>query len=344
MKSTKKILISLLFLLIISAGFAYTYYAKIFHSNVLAETVIFIPSNSNFEHVVELLSPHLENSSSFIWVAKKKKYTDRIKSGKYVIAEGLNNNDLINLLRSGNQNTVKLTFNNQDNLEKLAGRISAQLEPDSLSLLTAMQDPKFLSEHNIPKEHALSIYIPNSYEFYWNTSATSFRARMLQEYHAFWTAQNKVLAKNQGLTVNDVITLASIVQKETSTIAERPRVAGLYLNRLHKKWPLQADPTIIFALKQKHGADFIVKRVLLKDLEIDSKYNTYKYNGLPPGPISMPDISSIMAVLKPEKHNYYYMCADIDKPGKHAFAETLSEHNRNATKYQRWMDRQGVNR
>lgn len=342
----KKRLILYIFLGLILVGglFSYSIYSKIFSTNTLAETTVYIPTTSNFDDVVEILSPNLQSKSSFIWVAKQKKYPELIKPGKYTIPKGINNNELVNLLRSGNQTPIKLTFNNQDTIEKLAGRVSEQIEADSISILAAITDNTFLDKNNIAKEHILGMYIPNSYEFYWNTSAEKFRDRMLKEYKTFWDSSKQDLAKKQGLTINEVITLASIVQKETATVSERPTVAGLYLNRLYKNWALQADPTVIFALKQKHGQDFVVKRVLLKDLEIDSKYNTYKYRGLPPGPISMPDISSINAVLNPEKHNYYYMCVDVNNLGKHAFAKTLSEHNRNAAKYQRWISNQGINR
>ena len=340
----KKLLIILAVVFTIGIGTAYNYYSKIFSTNTTQVSTIYIPSNSDFDTVVEIVSPALQNKSSFIWVAKKKNYHNTIKAGKYQLEKGMNNNDLVNLLRSGNQVTLKLSFNNQDTLEKLAGRIAEQIEPDSASILIALTDQVFLSKNNIKKEDALGMYIPNSYDFYWTTSSNDFRNKMLKEFHLFWTTAKKEQAKKQGLTVNEVITLASIVQKETATISERPRVAGLYLNRLNNKWPLQADPTIIFAIKQKQGQETVIKRVLLKDLEIDSKYNTYKHLGLPPGPISMPDISSINAVLNPEKHNYFYMCADVENLGKHAFAKTLSQHNKNAAKYQRWISKQGINR
>ncbi len=325
-------------------GIATYYYNKIYASNTVEASTIYIPTNSNFETVLAEISPILKDKSSFEWVANKKNYPNVIKAGKYSIAKGMNNNDLINLLRSGNQTVVKLSFNNQDTLEKLAGRIAEQIESDSIAILNAITDELFLKEKNITKENTLAMYIPNSYEVYWNISAEKFRNKMLNEYQKFWTSAKKEKAKSQNLTINEVITLASIVQKETAVVSERKRVAGLYLNRLNNKWPLEADPTIIFALKQKLGQDIVIKRVLYKDLEIDSKYNTYKNAGLPPGPISMPDISSINAVLNPENHDYFFMCVDISTNGKHAFAKTLAQHNRNAAKYQRWLSKQGINR
>ncbi|MCK5816134.1 MAG: endolytic transglycosylase MltG [Flavobacteriaceae bacterium] len=337
-----------LFLTIITGTFligcvvAINLYSKIFSSNVKSDTTIHITSDSDFATVLELLTPVLENTNSFEWVATKKNYPNTIKSGKYVLTSGMNNNELVNLLRSGNQMVIQLSFNNQDSLEKLAGRIAQQIEPDSITLLTVMKESSFLSKNKFTYRTALGMYIPNSYQFYWNTSAEKFRRKMLDAYKKFWTNDKIAKAKKQKLSIEQVITLASIVQKETQTVSERPKVAGLYLNRYHHKWPLQADPTVIFAIKEKYGQDKVVKRVLLKDLEIDSKYNTYKIQGIPPGPISMPDISSINAVLNPASHDYYYMCADIENFGQHIFARTLAQHNRNAAKYQKWLNKQGV--
>ncbi len=318
-----------------------SYYNKIFKSNVIADTRITIPSDANFEKVTEIFSPYLKKPQSFKWVANKKKYTERIKPGNYQISKGMNNNDLVNLLRSGNQTPVKVSFNNQDSLEKLAGRIAAQIEPDSLALLGVFKDESFWVENNFTKATALSMFIPNSYELYWTTSASAFQNRMLTEYQNFWNKSRLEKATNLELSPSEVITLASIVQKETSNVPERKTVAGLYLNRLKNKWPLQADPTIIFALRKKYGQEKEIKRVLLKDLEIKSAYNTYTNPGLPPGPIAMPDISSIEAVLNPAKHDYYYMCASVTDIGKHVFAKSLSQHNVNARKYQNWLAKQG---
>jgi UPF0755 protein len=341
----KKLIISIISLLIILGGFlAFNFYSKIYKPNTSKEGFLYIPTNSNITEVENLIRPFLKRVKPFKWVANKKNYSKSIKAGKYHITKGLNNNDLINLLRSGKQTTVKLSFNNQDSFEKLAGRIAEQIEPDSLSILKALTESSFITEAGFNNSSALGMYIPNSYEFYWNTSANAFRSKMLKEYNRFWNDKRIEKAKKLKLSKNDVITLASIVQKETSKVSERPTVAGLYLNRLQGKWPLQADPTIIFALKKKLGKDTLIKRVLTKDLEIISPYNTYKNRGLPPGPIAMPDISSIDAVLNPSKHSYYYMCASITTIGSHEFAKTLSQHNKNAVKYQKWLSNQGVNR
>tara|TARA_R110001583_G_scaffold58714_7_gene174846 strand:- start:5758 stop:6792 length:1035 start_codon:yes stop_codon:yes gene_type:complete len=341
----KRLILLIISLLIILGGFlAFNYYNKIYKPNTVKDGYLYIPTNSTFNEVENLVRPFLKRVKPFVWVANKKKYPNNIKSGKYHIKEGMSNNDLVNLLRSGKQTIVKVSFNNQDTFEKLAARISEQIEADSISLLTSFKDEEFMNDNGFNNYTAIGMYIPNTYEFYWNTSADSFRKKMLNEYDKFWNNSRLEKAKKLNLTKNEVITLASIVQKETASTSERPMVAGLYLNRLRDKWPLQADPTIIFALKRKLGEQTIIKRVLTKDLEIISPYNTYKNSGLPPGPIAMPDISSLEAVLNPAKHEFYYMCASITTIGKHEFAKTLAQHNKNAVEYQIWLNKQGVNR
>ena len=341
----KQIIISFItIIIIVSAIIVYKYFSKIYVSNVIENSAVFIPSNATFDEVSKIIHPYVNNSNSFNWVAHRKNYPNVIKAGKYLIKKGMNNNELVNLLRSGKQSPISLTFNNQDTLEKLAGRIAEQIEADSIDILKIVLDSDFLKKNDFDKHDVLGMFIPNSYEVYWNTSASQFRDRMLKEYANFWNSSREEKAKAMNLSKKGVITLASVVQKETAKVNERTTVAGLYLNRLRGRWPLQADPTIIFALKQKHGQDYEVKRVLNADLDIDSPYNTYKNAGLPPSLIAMPDISSIDAVLNPKNHDYYYMCASVTNIGSHEFAKTLSQHNVNASKYQRWVSKQGINR
>ncbi|MFY0603333.1 MAG: endolytic transglycosylase MltG [Flavobacteriaceae bacterium] len=341
---SRKIIISgLAILFIITSIIGFNYYTSIFGKSVLKDGILYIHTNSSKDDLKKELSEFLKEDNDFDWVAKKKSFS-KPRAGKYQLKKGMSLNDVINLLRSGNQTPVTLSFNNQDTLEKLAGRISQQIEPDSIVILKAMLDGKFLSENGFSETSALGMYIPNSYQVYWNTSAEDFRNRMKKEFVKFWNRDRVSKAKKIGLNRGEVLTLASIVQKETAQVSERPTVAGLYLNRLKKGWPLQADPAIIFALKKKNGQDFVVKRVLYKDLEIKSPYNTYLNRGLPPTLIGMPDISSIDAVLNYKKHNYFYMCVNVDKLGFHEFASSLSQHNKNARKYQRWLNRQGIKR
>ncbi|MDT7833020.1 endolytic transglycosylase MltG [Flavobacteriaceae bacterium S356] len=340
----KKIIIGASAILLIIAGIiGFNYYKTIFGESVTKNGAIFVRTGSTLEELTSSLTDFLPEAHDFDWVAEKKKFT-KPKAGKYQLTKGMSLNDLVNLLRSGNQVPVSVSFNNQDTLEKLAGRIAQQIEADSTALVTAMLDPIFLEKNKLTKASALGMYIPNTYHFYWNTSAEGFRNKMKKEFVKFWTRERVAKAKKIGLKRDEVLTMASIVQKETAQVSERPTVAGLYMNRFNKGWPLQADPAIIYILKQQHGQDYVVKRVLYKDLEIKSPYNTYLNRGLPPTLIAMPDISSIDAVLNYEKHNYFYMCVNVDKIGFHAFASDLYEHGKNARKYQRWLDKQGIRR
>ncbi|QLG43871.1 endolytic transglycosylase MltG [Costertonia aggregata] len=327
--------------------FAYMVYTAIFTPNTKfnnAEAFVYVASDASFSEVKTNLEPLLKDMESFEAVAKRKGYTSNIKAGKYRIGKGMNNNEIVNSLRSGNI-PVKVSFNNQETLAMLAGRIAVQIEPDSISLLNAFNDTAFLHENNFSDATKLAMYIPNSYEFFWNTSPKQFRARMLKEYNRFWNRERLKKAEALNLKPAEVVTLASIVHKESAKVDERPRVAGVYLNRLRQGILLQADPTVIYALKL-HSGDFdqVIKRVLYKDLELDSPYNTYKYAGLPPGPIAMPDISAIDAVLNPEKHEYLYFVANVERFGYHKFAKTLAQHNRNKVQYIRWINQQNINR
>jgi len=294
--------------------------------------------------VIQQLRPLVKDIESFDAIARKKGYANNLKPGRFILKKGMNNNEMINTLRSQNQ-PVSLVFNNQERLEDLAGRIAAQIEADSLSLIESMQDSTFLAENNFKTETALAMYIPNQYQVYWNTSAETFRNRMLKEYQRFWNEDRMAKAKEIDLTPNEVYTLAAIVQKETAKVDERRRVAGVYMNRYNRGIKLDADPTVIYAVKKKNNDfDTVIKRVLYKDLETDSPYNTYKYAGLPPGPIAMPDISAIDAVLTYEDHDYYYFVANPEKPGYHKFAKTLRQHNNNRQAYVRWINKMGINR
>lgn len=348
MKNLKKVVLAAALLgLVVVAVFAYSIYTAIFTPNTAfenKEAFVYMPSNATTQDVTERLAPLLKDLDAFLSVANRKGYLANIKGGRYRITKGMNNNEIVNTLRSQNL-PVKVTFNNQESIGTLAGRIAAQVEPDSLALATVLGDSAFLKEHGFDTYNELSLYLPNTYEFFWNTTAEGVRERMLKEYKAFWTNERKAKAKQQGLTPNQAIALAAIVQKETVKVDERPRVAGVYLNRLKKGMLLQADPTVIYAIKRETGNyDTIIKRVLYRDLEMDSPYNTYKYAGLPPGPITMPDISSIEAVLNPEKHQYLYFVADVTNFGYHKFAKTLAQHNQNKVQYVQWLNQQRISR
>ncbi|MEX6625870.1 endolytic transglycosylase MltG [Tenacibaculum salmonis] len=340
----KKIIYGVIATIFLIGGIVgFNFYQKIYGKSITKSGAIYIKSEDTFDDVKKQLTSYMNTPEDFIWVADKKRFT-KPKGGKYLLKKGMSLNDVVNLLRNGNQIPIKLSFNNQDSLEKLAGRIATQIETDSISLVKVMRDVSFLTKNGFNQKNALGMYIPNSYEFYWNTSAEKFRNKMLTEYNRFWNSSRLNKAKKLNLSKKEVSTLASIVQKETAQKSERPIVAGLYLNRLKNNWPLQADPTVIYCIKQLKGDDFVVKRVLTKDLEIESPYNTYRNSGLPPSLIAMPDVSAIDAVLNYKKHGYYYMCASIEKIGFHDFATSLAQHNRNAVKYQQWISKRGINR
>lgn len=344
----KRILIIIVAITIVVGGiFAFNIYRSIFSDNTAFNNDranLYVPTGASFEDVVAELAPLLKDIESFKTVAEKKGYDQNVRPGHYIITKGMSNNDIINTIRIKNV-PVKVAFNNQERLEDMAGRIATQIEADSLSLITALLDTNFLREHDFNRDTALTMYIPNSYEFFWNTSAEDFRARMLSEYKRFWNAERLEKAANLKLTPQEVYTLASIVQKETAKVDERPRVAGVYLNRLREGIKLDADPTVIFAVKKKkNNWDMVIKRVLYRDLETDSPYNTYRNRGIPPGPIFMPDVTAIDAVLNPEKHGYFYFVANVEKFGYHKFAKTLSQHNANSAAYRRWISQQGVKR
>ncbi|SHI82015.1 endolytic transglycosylase MltG [Algibacter luteus] len=344
----KKILLAILIIgLIVAAFFANFVYKAMLKPNTAFnnETAyIFVPTGANYQEVRSQLEPLLEDINSFDDLAEQKKYTSNIKAGRFEIKKGMTNNDIINSIRSRNL-PIKLSFNNQETLEKLAGRVANQIEADSLSILAAMKDSTFLVDNNFKQETALGMYLPNSYEFFWNTSAEAFRDRMLKEYNRFWTDEKIKKANDLGLSPNQVITLASIVHEESKQATEQPRIAGVYLNRLRIGMPLQADPTLKFAAYQlPKYKNTIIKRVLNVHKDIDSPYNTYKYRGLPPGLIAMPDISAINAVLNYEKHKYLYFAADAKRLGYHKFAKNLAQHNANAREYQRYLTSEGINR
>jgi UPF0755 protein len=334
---------------VVAAGliiYGYILYRQIFASNTKfqeKELYVNIPTDATFDDVRNIMETYVDDMERFEKVAEKKSYPTNIKAGRFLLKKGMNSNDLINALR---QNVpVQLAFNNQERMEDFAGRVASQLEPDSLKLIAAFTDENFLNENGFDQTNALCMYIPNSYEFFWNISAEKFRDRMAKEYRKFWNADRKAKAEKLGLTPIEVYILASIVHKETVKVDERPRVAGVYLNRLNQGIKLEADPTVIYAVKKK-ADDFslVIKRVLNKDLQTDSKYNTYMYEGLPPGPIAMPDISAIDAVLNPEHHNYIYFCASVTNFGYHEFAVTAAQHEVNRQKYVAWINAQGIKR
>ena len=307
------------------------------------EVFVYVPTGSSYEDVKKIITPFVENMNRFEMVADKRSYPENVKPGRFLFTKGMNSYDLVRALRSNVP--VKLAFNNQERLENFAGRVGSQIEPDSLLLLNTIKDSIFLKENGFTDENVLVMFIPNTYEVYWNISAEKFRDKMIKEYRNFWNKERTEKAAKQGLTPIEATILASIVHKESVKKDERPRIAGVYLNRMRLEMPLQADPTVIFAKKLKdNDFDQVIKRVFYNDLFLTSPYNTYKVIGLPPGPIAMPDITALEAVLNPEKNDFIYFCASVDRFGYHEFAASYEEHTKNAKKYSDWINSQGVAR
>ena len=329
--------------LIFMGSFAFYVYKVMFMSNTSFEADyvhLYIKSETTFNQFIEQVDPFLLNIDDFSVLAIRKKYT--VRPGKYIINKGMSNNDIINSLRSNNI-TVNVIYNNVSDLNDLAGNISNQIEADSISFLNSFKTDFFI-EKGFDEKNILSMYIPNSYNFFWNTSAEKFNERMFEEYTKFWQINNRVEKANKiGLSKKEVMILASIVYEESKQNIELSRIAGVYMNRLNNNWKLGADPTVKFAAYQlDQYKNTVIRRVLNKHLKIDSPYNTYKYYGLPPGIISMPSIQAVDAVLNYEKHNYYFFAANPSNPGYHSFAKSLTEHKRNARKFHKYLNSKGI--
>lgn len=322
------------------------YYNKYYKDNTSFKDesiFLYIVSNDSVSFT-DSISKYIKSEKTFYKVAERLGYLDNIKTGRFKINKGIGNKELVTSLKFNNT-PLTITFNNQERVENLAGRISKQIYADSTALMNSFTDKDFLVENKFNKENILSIFIPNSYEVYWDIEPDQFRDKMLLEYEKFWNKSRTEKAKNIGLTKKEVTSLASIVQKESVKVDERPTIAGVYINRLNTRMRLQADPTVIYSIKDYYkNFDTIIRRVLYRDLRLNSRYNTYRINGLPPGPISMPDISAIDAVLNYEKHKYIFFVADPYNRGYHLFARNLSEHNRNKKVYTRWLNSRGIYR
>ncbi|MBC6366923.1 endolytic transglycosylase MltG [Algoriphagus sp. AK58] len=334
-KRKKITLVLLISISVLAISMTFYFYQVFFSPNTLVESdqpyMLKIPTNSVFKNVADKLynDKVINDALSFGFVSKVLGYQEAVKPGLYKIDPKMNNLQLVRMLRSGAQVPVKVTFNNVRTKEDLAEKITANLEVTEEQFLGLIQDSVYIRKFDFEEETIMSMFIPNTYEFWWNTSPEALFDRMYKEYQAFWTEERKQKAQALGLSQKEVSTLASIVQAESQKADERPKIAGVYLNRLKIGMALQADPTLVYAT-----GDFTLKRILNIHKEIDSPYNTYKNTGLPPGPINLPDINSLNAVLNAEKHNYMYFCAKEDFSGYHAFAVTYNEHLTNARRYQ----------
>ncbi len=283
------------------------------------------------------LTGNIKTMRGFKPLMQYYKYDTRVKPGNYTLRPGDSMRGICLRLLSGNQTPVRLVVPSVRTLDRLAGAVGKQLLVDSTAVMALLADEHLIDSLGYTRETFPCLFIPNTYEVYWTMTPQQFVARMVKENKRFWTPSRMAKAKAQGLTPNEVITLASIIDEETAKDDEKPMVAGLYLNRLKRSMLLQADPTVKYAL-----GDPELRRILYVHLQTDSPYNTYKYAGLPPGPIRIPTMAAIEAVLNPAKHSYLYMCAKEDFSGYHNFATTLTQHNANARRYQQALNRLGI--
>ena len=340
MARKKKMLIySAAGLLIIGCIGLWSAYLVMFAPNVQKDGFLYIPTGSGFQNVQDSLKTQdfLKNQTTFNFWQGAKSYQNYVKPGRYELRKGMTNRQLVNILRSGRQTPVKLTFNNIRTLNQLASRVSTQIEADSASLMNAFFNPEFLEKHQLSEREIKAIFIPNTYEIWWTTNALQFVERMQKEHEKFWNDERQTKAKNKNLTPIEVSILASIVEEESRKNDEKPIVASVYLNRLRTGMLLQADPTVKYGL-----GDFELRRILNVHLQHDSPYNTYIYKGLPPGPICFPSIVSLDAVLNAANTEYLFFCARADFSGYHAFAKTYAEHLRNARAYHEELNRRQI--
>lgn len=339
-KNTKIILVALVLILITGSYFGLNMYRTYLAPNISGtEKYIYIKTGATYDDFLHQIESKgtLKDMITFKTAAGKMNLPNTLKSGRYAVKSGMSNRVLINKLKSGNQDAVSLKFQNIRKKENFAAYLAKNMEADSLSFIKVLDSAALVEKYGFNTDNVYTMFIPNTYEMYWNSSPVDFFEKMFKQYEKFWNAERKQKAAALNLTPIQVTILASIVDSEALFDKEMPTIAGLYLNRLNRGILLQADPTVIFA-----NDDFTIKRVLNSHLAINSKYNTYKYAGLPPGPIMMPSINAIDAVLNKENNNYIYMCAKEDFSGYHAFAETQQQHEINANKYRAAMNKRNI--
>ena len=334
----KKRILRFMALLLIAAGAVAFYYYKLPVSEC-PDYKIFIYPDDTQDSVIQSIQKADSNAQTKALqiLLDHYNYSDRIHTGCYTVKSGATPKEVTDMLLSGQQTPVKLIINSTRTVEQMARSISGQIMADSAQIAGLLKDPAFLDSLGYSTANVYCMIIPNTYEVYWNISPKALVNRLIKERDRFWNQQRKARAKELGLSEQDVITLASIIEEETTKSDELPMIAGVYINRLKKKLPLQACPTVIFAMGGERP-----KRILKKHLEFDSPYNTYKHQGLPPGPIRFVSTRSIDAVLNHTKHNYLYFCAKEDFSGYHNFSTNLSQHNAYAARYQRALDKAGI--
>ncbi len=336
-------MIALVILLFIAlAGTLTFYYLRLFGPNVSGkEEYLYIHTGENYEQLYQDIRDHgiVNDTTTFNWAAHNMKYANHVKPGKYRLHEGMSNRKFIRMLELGEQEPVTLAFHNLRLKEQFAGLIAKKLEPDSATIIHLLDSADYVKQYGFTPENVYTMFLPNSYQILWNTSAEKFFKRMYANYEKFWTPERKQQAAAINLSPIEVSVLASIVDGEALHDDEMPTIAGLYLNRLKKGMKLESDPTVIYAIH-----DFTIRRVLNKDLTFNSPYNTYLHTGLPPGPVMMPSVNAVNAVLNYKQSNYLYMCAKEDFSGYHNFATNVADHLVNARKFRDALNKRNIKR
>jgi len=339
-RKSKKLIIAFVVVVLIAGVVGIFYYLRYFSPNVTgSQEYLYIRTGATYNDVYKTVRDKniVKDSSSFNAAAQGMHYNTRVKPGRYHLQEGMNNRRLINMLASGAQEAVMLSFHNLRQKTDFAGFISKKLEADSTSIIHLLDSTDFVSKYGFTTDNVYAVFIPNTYDIYWNTSPEKFFKRMYANYQSFWTADRKQRASEINLSPIQVSVLASIVDAEALHDDEMPTIAGLYLNRLKKGMKLESDPTVIFALQ-----DFNIRRVLNRYLSYNSPYNTYLHTGLPPGPVMMPSVNALDAVLDYRKSDYIYMCAKEDFSGYHNFATNMADHLANARKFQQALNQRNI--
>ena len=331
-----------LYIVIVIAGLLLFAGIKIFGPNtgtMKQGEFLYVHTGSNYERLKAALQEggFINDMTSFNFLAERAKLPNHIHPGKYRITDAMSNYDIIRLLHSGRQTPVKLVINKLRTKKDLITLLATNLEADSTTLRQLFSDKDYLSAFGVDTNTVMCTIIPDTYEFLWNTSADKAYRKIEKNYARFWDATRKTQAGNQGFTPVQAIIIASIVDEETNIIDDKPKIASVYMNRLHKGMKLQADPTVKFAV-----GDFSIHRIAGAMLQNSSRYNTYMYEGLPPGPICTPAVSSIEAVLQAPKTTYLYFCAKEDFSGYSSFASTYDEQLKHAHAYQKALDARGI--
>ncbi|MCA0363509.1 MAG: endolytic transglycosylase MltG [Bacteroidetes bacterium] len=343
LKNKKFVAYAVVIVSTLAATFAFYFWQVAYSPNLNVDGkekfVLYVPKNSTYESVLDTLRKHkiINDEVAFGFITKRMGYRDNIRTGRYEIPPNSGNKSIISKLRNGAQDPLKLTFNNIRTKEDLIKKLGKKLDFDTNELLNKLNDPAECEKLGFTPENVMAMFLPDTYFIYWDTTVDKFIERMQDEYKKFWNEERLSKASAIGMTPVQVAVMASIVQSETNKPDEMPVVAGVYVNRIAQNMPLQADPTVKFAV-----GDFSIKRILTKHLSVQSPYNTYINTGLPPGPIALPERVALESVLDYKKHNYTYFCAKEDFSGYHNFAENYTEHLKNADKYQNALNQRGI--